>query len=203
MGRKFRVPAKRALDFATPPNEGDNQEEKPKEKDNIPRTYKEEVDYSQEQYPPADDKYKQLEDRLNAMEIQRVPGLDFEDLGLVLGVVISLKFKVPIFAKYDGVFCPKLHLRSYVRKIQPHTTDRKLWVHFFQESLADTQLDWFYQLEGTNIHTWEDLVTSLYKQYQYNTDLAPTRVQLQNMSMGSREGFKEYAQKQRDLAGKI
>ena len=87
------------------------------------------------------------------MEIQRVPGLDFEGLGLVPGVVIPPKFNVPIFAKYDGVSCPKLHLRSYVKKIQPDTTDRKLWIHFFQESLSDTQLDWFYQLEGTNIHT--------------------------------------------------
>ena len=29
-----------------------------------------ETDYDEEQYPPAEDKYKQLEDRLNAMEIQ-------------------------------------------------------------------------------------------------------------------------------------
>ena len=112
------------------------------------------------------------------MEILKVPGLDFGDLGLISGVLIPHKFKVPIFAKYDGVFFPKLHLRSYVRKIQPYTADRKLWVHFFQESLAGTQLEWFYQLEGTNIHTWEDLDTYFYKKYQYNTDLTPTRVQL-------------------------
>ena len=30
MGRRFRGPAKKALEFATPSNEGDNQEEKPK-----------------------------------------------------------------------------------------------------------------------------------------------------------------------------
>ena len=120
------------------------------------------------------------------MEIQWVPGLDFVELVLVPGVVIPPKFKVPIFAKYDSVSSLKLHLKSYVRKIQPHTADRKLWIHFFQESLAGTQLEWFYQLEGTNIHTWEDLDAAFYKQHQYNTDLAPTRVQLQNMSMGSR-----------------
>ena len=102
----------------------------------------EEPHYSEEQYPPTDDKYKQLEDRLNAMEIQRVPGLDFEELGLISGVVIPQKFKVPTFAKYNGVSCQKLHLRSYVRKIQPHTDDKNLWVHFFQESLSRTQLDW-------------------------------------------------------------
>ena len=38
-----------------------------------------ETDFNEEQYPPAEDKYKQLEDRLNAMEIQQVPGLDFGD----------------------------------------------------------------------------------------------------------------------------
>ena len=114
-------------------------------------------------YPPADGKYKLLEDRLNVMEIQRVPGLDFEELALVPGVVIPLKFKFPIFAKYDGVSCPKLHLRSYARKIQSRTTDRKLWIHFFQESLAGTQLEWLYQLEGTDIHIWEDLSADFYK----------------------------------------
>ena len=55
------------------------------------------------------------------MEVQRILGLDFEELGLVLEVVIPQKFKALVFAKYDGVSFPKLHLCSYVRKIQPHT----------------------------------------------------------------------------------
>ena len=69
--------------------------------------------------------------------------------------------------------------------------------------MAGTQLEWFYQLEGTNIHTWEDLTAAFYRQYQYNADLTPTRVQLHNMSMGSRERFKEYAQKWMDLDGRV
>ena len=108
-----------------------------------------ETKYDEEQYPPAEDKYKQLEDRLNAMEVQKVPGLDFGDLGLSSGVVIPHKFKAPAFAKYDGASYPKLHLRSYVRKIQPYTTDKNWWIHFFQESLAVTQLEWFYHLESS------------------------------------------------------
>ena len=127
-------------------------------------------------HTPAEGKYKQLEDRLKVVEIQVVSGLDFGDLGLVSGVVIPRKFKILIFSKIDDVLCPKLHLRSYIRKIQPHTIDKKLWMHFFQESLSRTQLEWFYQLKGSNIHTWEDLATAFYCQYQYNADLAPTRV---------------------------
>ena len=74
---------------------------------------------------------------------------------------------------------------------------------FFQESLSGTHLKWFYQLDGTNIRNWEDLATAFYKQYQYNSDIAPTRTQLQGMSLGTGEGFKEYAQKWRDLARRV
>ena len=137
------------------------------------------------------------------MKIQRVPELVFEELGLVSGVVIPQKFKVPTFAKYNGISCAKLHLRSYVRKIQPHTTDRNLWVHFFQEILLRTQLDWLYQLEGTNIRNWEDFAAAFYKQYQYNADLALTRTQLQGMSIGAGKGFKTYAKKWWDLTGRV
>ena len=47
----------------------------------VPSEYEveeEEEDYSEEQYPPADDKYIHLEERLSAMEIQKVPGIDFK-----------------------------------------------------------------------------------------------------------------------------
>ena len=57
------------------------------------------------------------------MEIQKMPGLDFEELGLVSGIVIPPKFKAPVFAKYS---CPKMQLQSYVRKIQLHTADKDL-----------------------------------------------------------------------------
>src|SRR4051812_31511733 len=162
----------------------------------------EEEDYYHEEEHPGD-KYKMLEERLRNMEIEKVPGLDFEELGLVPGVVIPPKFKTPAFAKYDGISCPKMHLRSYVRKIQPHTVDKRLWIHFFQESLYGTQLEWYDKLESASIRTWEDLVVAFYQQYQYNSDLAPTRIQLQSMSMGPKESFKEYAQKWRDLAGRV
>ena len=145
MGRRFKGPVRRDLDFEVPLNEDDNQEERDKsvkdeENNNLGSGQDSDEDYFVEQYPPADDRYKQLEDRLNSMEIQKVPGMDFEELGLISRVVIPHKFKVTTFAKYDGVSCPKLHLWSYVRKIQPHTADRKLQVHLFQESLSRTQL---------------------------------------------------------------
>ena len=76
MGRRFKGQARRTLDFATSSGEEDNQTQEVN--NDMASKGEEEHDYSEEQYPPTDDKYKQLEDRLNAMEIQRVPGLDFE-----------------------------------------------------------------------------------------------------------------------------
>ena len=82
--------------------------------------------FNEDQYPPAEDRYKQLEDQLSAMEVQKVLGLDLGDLGLSSRVVIPHKFKAPAFSKYDRVSCLKPHLRSYVRKIQPYTADKNL-----------------------------------------------------------------------------
>ena len=167
MGRRFGGPAKQ-IEFPVDKGDGNqNSENEEGSNHDSGKNSEDEKEYyhEDEQYQQDDEKYKLLEERMKAMEIQKVPGLNFEDLGLVPGVVIPPKFKVPAFAKYDGVSCPKLHLRSYVRKIQPHTTDKKVWMHFFQESLSGTQLEWFYQLEGTNIRTWEDLASAFYKQY--------------------------------------
>ena len=56
MGRRFKGQARRTLDFATSSGEGDNQTQ---EVNNDPASEgEEEPDYSEEQYPPADDKYK-------------------------------------------------------------------------------------------------------------------------------------------------
>ena len=40
-------------------------------------------------------------------------------------------------------------------------------------------------------------------QYQYNSDMALNRLQLQNMCKKGHESFKEYAQKWRDLAAQV
>ena len=122
MGRRFKGTAQPVQVDDISSEEDDNQEEygrsiKPEGRNN---QGSEDEDYSNKQYPLVNDKYKQMEDCLKAMEIHKVPGLDFAELGLIPGVVIPHKFKVPSFAKYDGVSYPKLHMRSYVQKIQPH-----------------------------------------------------------------------------------
>ena len=95
-GHRFGNRLQNEVDLTTSSRGKDSQEEirapSPVVSDN-------EIDFDEDQYPPTEDSYKQLEDRLSAMEVHKVPGLDFGDLGLSSGVVIPHKFKAPAFAK--------------------------------------------------------------------------------------------------------
>ena len=46
-------------------------------------------------------------------------------------------------------------------------------------------------------------MVSFIRQYQYNSDMAPNRMQLQNMCKKEHESFKEYAQRWKDLAAQV
>ena len=49
----------------------------------------------------------------------------------------------------------------------------------------------------------KDLMVSFIRKYQYNSDMALDRMQLQNMCKKEHESFKEYAQRWRDLAAQV
>jgi len=46
-------------------------------------------------------------------------------------------------------------------------------------------------------------MTAFIRQYQYNSDMALDRMQLQNMCKKDNESFKEYAQRWRDLVAQV
>ena len=93
-------------------------------------------------------------------------------------VIIPPKFKVPNFDKYKGTTCPKNHLKMYCRKMGAYTKDEKLLMHFFQESLARAAINWYTNLESSQVRSWKDLMVAFIRQYQYNSDMAPDRMQL-------------------------
>ncbi|XP_058726213.1 uncharacterized protein LOC131597537 [Vicia villosa] len=130
-------------------------------------------------------------------------GMDISDLGLVPGVRVPPKFKVPDFEKYKGNTCPKTHVRAYYRKMHVYSEDEGLLMHFFLDSLTGASLEWYMRLERANIRSWRDLVEAYIKQYQYNVYMAPNHTQLQNLAQKSNESFKEYAQKWRELAARV
>jgi hypothetical protein len=76
-------------------------------------------------------------------------------------------------------------------------------IHVFQDSLSGASLDWYMQLERTQVQTWKDLADVFMKQYKYNLDMAPSRMQIQNLGQKNNETFKEYAQRWRELAARV
>ena len=113
------------------------------------------------------------------------------------------KFKVPDFDKYKGTTCPKNHLKMCCRKMGAYAKDEELLIHFFQESLTGVAATWYTNLEPSRVHSWKHLMVAFVRQYQYNFDMVPDRMQLQNMCKKGHESFKEYAQRWRDLAAQV
>lgn len=144
-----------------------------------------------------------LEEKMKVIEGSGAFGLDTADMCLVLGVKIHEKFKVSDLDKCKGVSCPRTHIRSYCRKMVAYLDDEKLLMHFFQDSLSGASLEWYMQLERTYIRTWRELAEAFLKHYQYNTDMAPNRTQLQSLTHKTNESFKEYAQRWRELASRV
>jgi hypothetical protein len=115
------------------------------------------------------------------------------DMCLVPDMVVPPKFKAPDFEKYKGNQCPRNHLKMLCRKMAAYTANEKLMIHVFQDSLSGASLEWYIQLKRAQVQTWKDLVDAFLKQYKYNLDMAPNRMQLQNLGQTNKETFKDYA----------
>ena len=101
------------------------------------------------------------------------------------------KFKVPNFDKYKGTTCPNNHLKMYFWKMGAYAKDKELLIHFFQESLVGEVVTWYTNLEPSRVYSWKDLMVAFVRQYRYNFDMVPDRMQLHNMCKKGHESFKE------------
>jgi hypothetical protein len=148
----------------------------------------------------GDDRVGDLEEKFDAVqkELRNIHGKEVfnqnvHDLCLVPDVEIPPKFKTPVFEKYTGETCPQMHLVMYVRKMTAYKKNKPLLIHCFQDSLAGPAHTWYMNLKG--ITTFEELADAFLQQYRYNSYLAPNRKELQSMTQGDKESFKEYAQR--------
>src|SRR3954463_15095196 len=112
--RKIKIPVKKFTKPPIPETVGDDEQEDNQSNQGSAKpslSSNEENDHSGDE--PDDEKYQQLEDRMKAMEIQKIPGLDLNDLGPLPGFFSPPKLKIPIFEKNEGVFSPKLTLKTF------------------------------------------------------------------------------------------
>jgi hypothetical protein len=89
-------------------------------------------------------KWTALEERVRAVEGNHLCDLvKAAKICLVPNVVIPKKFRVPEFVKYTGTQCSITHLKAYCNKIAEVVKDKKLLIHFFQDSLTGAALTWY------------------------------------------------------------
>ena len=93
--------------------------------------------------------------------------------------------------------------QAYCNKMAPYAENDKLLIYLFQDSLSGASLEWYTHLERTNIQTWKELADAFFKKYIYNSDMAPTKIQLQDLTQKANESFKQCAQRWRELASGV
>ena len=71
--------------------------------------------------------------------------VDASKMSLVPNLVLTPIFKVPTFDKYDGTKRSSAHLYMYCRKMTGHTSNDKLLIHCFQDSLTGSATRWYNQ----------------------------------------------------------
>ena len=170
-----------------------------REQERIRKEFVEQLEHEE-----AQRKLELIEERLKIMEGSDLYNLmDANKMSLVPDLILSTKFKVPTFDKYDSTKCSFAHLYMYYRKMIGHTSNDKLLVHYFQDSLTGSTTRWYNQLSRDQIRSWTDLAKAFLVQYKYMTDSAPNRISLQNMEKKTIETFQEYAHKWRDLAAQV
>ncbi|XP_050915438.1 uncharacterized protein LOC127130475 [Lathyrus oleraceus] len=150
---------------------------------------------------PAD--YQLLDDKIRVIKGFSAFGIDARDLFLVPNVVLPQKFKVLDLPKYKGLSCPRSQITMYCRKMASYIDNDNLLIHCFHNGLSGASMDWYMGLEHSKIWSWRDLSKAFLKQYNYNLDIAPIRLQLHNQSQRSNETFKEYAQCWREIASRV
>ncbi|KAL4302462.1 hypothetical protein GQ457_10G004480 [Hibiscus cannabinus] len=151
-----------------------------------------------------EERFAKLEEIIRAMQAGNIyGGIDARDLSLVTDLVTPPKFKIPEFEKYDGTTCPLTHLTMYCRRMTPYLENEKLLIHCFQDSLSGSVAQWYTQLSRVNIKTCQDLSKAFLEQYKHVTDMVPSRIVLQDMEPRSKESFRQYARRWRDVAAQV
>ena len=97
------------------------------------------------------------------------------------------------FIKYIGTQYSITHLKAYYNKMAEVVDDEKLLIHFFQDNLSGAALTWYMQLDNTKVKKWKDLVDAFMRQYKFNIDVDPDRLNMQAMEKENKESIRKYA----------
>jgi len=145
--------------------------------------------------PSTMESEKKTKERTNKMEemIKRAHKMedlmDYQSLSLFPNVRLHSKFKMPNLDKFNGIGCPKFHLKMYMRAMHPPGATEELLAQMFQNTLTGATLRWFLNLEDTRERSWEDICHEFHNQYKYNIKVDITRRDLETMKQEPKESF--------------
>ena len=126
------------------------------------------------------------------MEGSNVYGMvDVYKMSLVSDLVFPPKFKVSTFDKYDGTKCPSSHLYTYCRKMTGYTSNDKLLIHCFQDSLSGSATRWYNFLSRDQIKSWTDLAKAFLVQYKHMTDTSRDIIDSKHIAYFKKIGYME------------
>ncbi|MBE2321199.1 hypothetical protein DVA67_035075 [Solirubrobacter sp. CPCC 204708] len=129
--------------------------------------------------------------------------VDMSSLSLFPKARLPSHFRMPELEKFDGMGCPKTHLKMYVRAMQPRGADDELLAQMFHETLIGSALKWFLALDESRIKTWEDVCTEFSNHYRYNTEVDVTRRDLETTKQEPRETFSAFIMRWRAKASQM
>jgi hypothetical protein len=158
--------------------------------------------------PPKEGKDSELDSKIDSLEekIRLMQGLnsfgntDFSSMSWFPNMTMPPKFKAPEFEKYNGRGDPMIHLQMYCRKMALYADNEPLLIQTFQDTLTGHAVEWYSQLK--KISHWKELVDTFLAQYDFNSQIALDRFDLQRMDKKSNETFREYAQRWREKAAR-
>ena len=119
--------------------------------------------------PPALESEKKINERMNKMEemIKRARKMeelmDYDSLSLFPNARLPPKFKMTHLDKFDGTGCPKSHLKTYMRVVQPLGAIKEVLAQMFQNTLTGATLRWFLNLDDAKARSWEDICQEFHK----------------------------------------
>ncbi|KAL6322943.1 hypothetical protein AAG906_022781 [Vitis piasezkii] len=107
-------------------------------------------------------------------------GLTWDDRDGIPAASLPAKFRMPDIERYNGIGCPKIHLRLYNTVMRAHGIDDAQLVALFPMSLSGAAQRWFASVEPSRLRTWEDVA----REFSTRTDIDVSRRELEATRRG-------------------
>jgi hypothetical protein len=155
-----------------------------------------------EQFSKQSEQLEYILNKLNTLEGNQ-GAIDPAEFCIVTDIEIPKDFKIPDFPKYDGTGDPKIHVYMYTSRMGAYLKNDKMMMYFFQESLKDSAIRWYLNLDKKEIKTWHDLANAFVRHYKHNIGCAPDKSSLRKLKMNKDEDFRTFALRWRNQAAQV